>query len=244
MHYYKCTGSPLACSKQNKPIGWEVQQAAAHRALPACSSVKEGRRGGRNPEKEEIEHAVELLRARRVFHSLTMAAEDEGFVVKVRGLPWSCSVDEVSRFFSDCKVANNGTSIHFTYTREGRPSGEAFVELETEDDLKIALKKDRETMGHRYVEVFKSNNVEMDWVLKHTGPDSPETEGDGLVRLRGLPFGCSKEEIVQFFSGTLRSSRAAVLKCGRTTSLPAKAWACRDPDHMTGPAEVAVDIMA
>lgn len=26
------------------------------------------------------------------------------------------------------------------------------MELESEDDLKIALKKDRETMGHRYVE--------------------------------------------------------------------------------------------
>ncbi|XP_023680631.1 heterogeneous nuclear ribonucleoprotein H2-like isoform X2 [Paramormyrops kingsleyae] len=128
-------------------------------------------------------------------------SDGEGFVVRIRGLPWSCSVDEVQRFFSDCKIANNGTSIHFTYTREGRPSGEAFVELESDDDLKIAVKKDRETMGHRYVEVFKSNSVEMDWVMKHTGPNCPETEGDGLVRLRGLPFGCSKEEIVQFFSG-------------------------------------------
>lgn len=26
------------------------------------------------------------------------------------------------------------------------------MELDSEDDLKIALKKDRETMGHRYVE--------------------------------------------------------------------------------------------
>lgn len=41
----------------------------------------------------------------------------------------------------------------------------------------------------------------MDWVMKHTGPNCQETAGDGLVRLRGLPFGCSKEEIVQFFSG-------------------------------------------
>lgn len=129
---------------------------------------------------------------------------DEGYVVRIRGLPWSCSVDEIQRFFSDCKIANNGTSIHFTYTREGRPSGEAFVEMDSEEDLKIAVKKDRETMGHRYVEVFKSNNVEMDWVMKHTGPNCPETSGDGLVRLRGLPFGCSKEEIVQFFSGTSR----------------------------------------
>ncbi|XP_062379888.1 heterogeneous nuclear ribonucleoprotein H-like isoform X5 [Sardina pilchardus] len=129
-------------------------------------------------------------------------ADGEGYVVRVRGLPWSCSVDEVQRFFSEeCKIASNGSSIHFTYTREGRPSGEAFVEFDSEEDLKIAVKKDRETMGHRYVEVFKSNNVEMDWVLKHTGPNCPETAGDGLVRLRGLPFGCSKEEIVQFFAG-------------------------------------------
>ncbi|XP_035265813.1 heterogeneous nuclear ribonucleoprotein H-like isoform X2 [Anguilla anguilla] len=128
-------------------------------------------------------------------------SDGEGFVVRVRGLPWSCSVDEVQRFFSDCKIANASSGIHFTYTREGRPSGEAFVELESDDDLKIAVKKDRETMGHRYVEVFKSNSVEMDWVLKHTGPNCPETGGDGLVRMRGLPFGCSKEEIVQFFSG-------------------------------------------
>lgn len=101
------------------------------------------------------------------------------------------------------------------------------MEMESEEDLKVAVKKDRETMGHRYVEgvyarwhtsapldslniaccslswnvVFKSNNVEMDWVMKHTGPNCPGTAGDGLIRLRGLPFGCSKEEIVQFFSG-------------------------------------------
>ncbi|XP_074866142.1 heterogeneous nuclear ribonucleoprotein H isoform X3 [Carettochelys insculpta] len=125
----------------------------------------------------------------------------EGFVVKVRGLPWSCSAEEVQRFFSECKILNGSSGIRFIYTREGRPSGEAFVELETEEDVKLALKKDRETMGHRYVEVFKSNNVEMDWVLKHTGPNSPDTANDGFVRLRGLPFGCSKEEIVQFFSG-------------------------------------------
>ena len=79
----------------------------------------------------------------------------EGFVVKVRGLPWSCSADEVQRFFSDCKIQNGAQGIRFIYTREGRPSGEAFVELESEDEVKLALKKDRETMGHRYVEVFK-----------------------------------------------------------------------------------------
>lgn len=61
--------------------------------------------------------------------------------------------------------------------------------------------------------VFRSNSVEMDWVLKHTGPNSQEeTEGEGLVRLRGLPFGCSKEEIVQFFSGMLIFDYLLILK--------------------------------
>lgn len=108
-----------------------------------------------------------------------MSEGGEGYVVKVRGLPWSCSPDEIESFFSgkcnetvmaallphvaalayfmspasiESKILNGSHGIHFIYTREGRPSGEAFVEFEAEDDLNIALKKDRETMGHRYVE--------------------------------------------------------------------------------------------
>ncbi len=69
---------------------------------------------------------------------------------------FSFKVNKKLKFlFSGCKIANNGTAIHFTYTREGRPSGEAFVELESEENLKIAIKRDRETMGHRYVEGMK-----------------------------------------------------------------------------------------
>lgn len=37
-------------------------------------------------------------------------------------------------------------------SREGRPSGEAFVELETLSDVEQALKKDKQHMGHRYIE--------------------------------------------------------------------------------------------
>lgn len=40
----------------------------------------------------------------------------------------------------------------------------------------------------------------MEWVIKRTGSSYGGNE-DGCVRLRGLPFGCSKEEIAQFFTG-------------------------------------------
>lgn len=36
---------------------------------------------------------------------------DEGYVVRIRGLPWSCSVDEVQRFFSGMYVG--GRNITF-----------------------------------------------------------------------------------------------------------------------------------
>lgn len=51
--------------------------------------------------------------------------------------------------------------------------------------------------------VFKSNRSEMDWVLKRCGPTDYDSSSGCMLRLRGLPFGCSKEEIVQFFSGML-----------------------------------------
>ena len=41
----------------------------------------------------------------------------------------------------------------------------------------------------------------MDWVIKRSGDHQDDSLNDGCVRLRGLPFGCSKEEISQFFSG-------------------------------------------
>ena len=39
-----------------------------------------------------------------------------------------------------------------TLTREGRPSGEAYIEMVGPEDVDEAVKKDRQHMGKRYVE--------------------------------------------------------------------------------------------
>ncbi|XP_040025117.1 heterogeneous nuclear ribonucleoprotein H3 isoform X2 [Gasterosteus aculeatus] len=130
-----------------------------------------------------------------------MSCNEEGYVVRIRGLPWSCTQEEVACFFSDCDIVGQVNGVCFTYSKEGRPSGEAFIELTMPEDFKNALAKDRKYMGHRYIEVFKSNRSEMDWVLKRSGPADYDSCTGCMLRLRGLPFGCSKEEIVQFFSG-------------------------------------------
>jgi hypothetical protein len=52
----------------------------------------------------------------------------------------------------DCNIKDGKLGIQMTMSREGRPSGEAYIEMEGLDDIEIGLKKDKEHMGHRYIE--------------------------------------------------------------------------------------------
>lgn len=82
-----------------------------------------------------------------------MTEEDnDHFVIRCRGLPWSTTVDEIVNFFSDCEFKDGNEGVHLTLTREGRPSGEAYIELASEEELEKALKKDKAHMGKRYIE--------------------------------------------------------------------------------------------
>lgn len=65
-----------------------------------------------------------------------------------------------------------------------------------------ALSKSNNFIGKRYVEVFESKSGEMEWICKRMG-QPPDRGNEAVVRLRGLPFDCSKEEIAQFFTGNL-----------------------------------------
>jgi len=67
-----------------------------------------------------------------------------------------------------------------------------------------ALSKSNNFIGKRYVEVFESKSGEMEWICKRMG-QPPDRGNEAVVRLRGLPFDCSKEEIAQFFTGKLPS---------------------------------------
>ncbi|TRY90554.1 hypothetical protein DNTS_002672 [Danionella cerebrum] len=126
--------------------------------------------------------------------------EEGGYVVRVRGLPWTCTPPKIVTFFSDCEIVGKADGVCLTI-KDGKPNGEAFVELKTEEDFVKALAKDRQYMGRRYIEVFKSNRSEMGWGLKRSGPTIYNCGSRCMLRLRGLPFGCSKEEILNFFTG-------------------------------------------
>lgn len=122
----------------------------------------------------------------------------EVYIVQVKGLPWSCSAQDLLQFFSECRIRDGVKGIHLTLNRMGRPSGQAFIEMEHEEDVSKALEKHRQYLGPRYVEVYEVTNSDAEGILKKAIQVPAD---DGVVRLRGLPYSCTESDIVQFFSG-------------------------------------------
>ena len=73
-----------------------------------------------------------------------------------------------------------------------------------------ALAKSNNFLGESLVEVFESGGGEMERGCKRMG--QPQDRGnEAVVRLRGLPFQVSKEEIAQFFPGNESNSLLLLL---------------------------------
>lgn len=82
------------------------------------------------------------------------------------------------------------------------------MELLSEEDVSNAMGHNNEHMGKRYVEIFRATKGQLEW----EGRMAEKVGGGtgGVVRLRGLPFRCTEEDIRLFFQG-LGSLRSGVL---------------------------------
>ena len=100
-------------------------------------------------------------------------------------------------FFKDIKVKNGTEGVHFKMQRDGRASGEAFVELETSDDRDASLALNGQYIGKRYIEVYDSSYPMME---REIGPLFRGEQGC-VIRLRGLPYRSTEEDIRLFFKG-------------------------------------------
>ncbi|KAM3867615.1 G-rich sequence factor 1 [Diretmus argenteus] len=121
----------------------------------------------------------------------------EVYIVQAKGFPWTCSAEDLLHFFSECRIRNGTKGIHLTVNRLGRPTGQAFIEMEHEVDVSKALEKHRDYIGTRYVEVYEVTDSDAEAMLNNS-VQTPD--GDGVVRLRGLPFSCTEAEIRLFFA--------------------------------------------
>ncbi|XP_061368617.1 uncharacterized protein LOC133311575 isoform X2 [Gastrolobium bilobum] len=134
-------------------------------------------------------------------------------VVRLRGLPFDCTETDVAEFFHGLDIVD----VLFVH-KGGMFSGEAFCVLGYPLQVDFALQRNRQNMGRRYVEVFRSKRQDYYKAIANEVSDAraepprrsasraksydegkESVEHTGVLRLRGLPFSASKNDIMEFF---------------------------------------------
>lgn len=80
--------------------------------------------------------------------------DDNPNVIRIRGLPWNTTIQEICDFFSGVHILNGANGIHLVTlaTNNTKPLGEAYIELASNDDLQLALSLHKKNLGTRYIE--------------------------------------------------------------------------------------------
>ncbi len=102
--------------------------------------------------------------------AMFLSREDQ-IIVRMRGLPFTATHEQVLTFFSpedglkeNCPVSGGKDGILFVRYPDGRPTGDAFVLFACEEHAQCALRKHKEILGRRYIELFKSTAAEVQQV--------------------------------------------------------------------------------
>ncbi|XP_019155557.1 PREDICTED: heterogeneous nuclear ribonucleoprotein H-like [Ipomoea nil] len=170
-------------------------------SVPKARSSEDGRgftRSGSIPRARSSEDGKDL--------------EEHTGVLRLRGLPFSASKEDIIKFFEDFSLSEN--SIHLTANSAGRATGEAFVEFSDAEDSKAAMANDRMTIGSRYIELFPSSREELEEAVsrgrlldKHSD-ERDLTEETSVLRMRGLPYSAANDDIKTFFKEFVLSDKS------------------------------------
>lgn len=80
-------------------------------------------------------------------------------IMRLRGLPFRVTKEEIEDFFGGYDIVSNG--IVLPTDHQGRPTGDAFVRFVDKETADRSQERDKEKIGHRYIEIFKSSTLEM-----------------------------------------------------------------------------------
>merc|ERR1712129_265499 len=139
-----------------------VQFRSEDMASKAIASRDRGHIGGRYVElfpatSHEVARIMDHQRYRGSGSPLmTFPSAHGAAYLKLRGIPYSATVQDVVSFMDGFNVAPSQVAIG--RTADGRPSGDAWVQLSDERAATSAMQaKNRASLGGRYVEIFPSN---------------------------------------------------------------------------------------
>eukprot|EP01017_Pseudomicrothorax_dubius_P006211 TRINITY_DN11735_c0_g1_i1.p1 TRINITY_DN11735_c0_g1~~TRINITY_DN11735_c0_g1_i1.p1 ORF type:complete len:556 (-),score=144.87 TRINITY_DN11735_c0_g1_i1:181-1848(-) len=134
------------------------------------------------------------------------------YYIRIRGFPPSTRENDVVEFLRGIRVYKE--DIAFLLDLEGKFSGEVYVKLANEADMKEALCLNLNQVEDRYVEVFETTENEFNKARASQFADQREVHPDtrmtidallrfnpGILKLRGLPYTATENDILNFFKG-------------------------------------------
>lgn len=149
--------------------------------------------------------------------------------VRLTGLPFRATEQDIRKFFlpeAECQ------SVRVILNKEGRPSGicvqsqiqivakkklflgDAIVEFETEELMEIAMKKNKEHLGNRFV-ILTREKDHISPPRNRSSTNNRRSDYNGHARfpikMSGVPYRLSEKEIIEWFSPVF-CTRARILK--------------------------------
>jgi hypothetical protein len=129
--------------------------------------------------------------------------DDGRHIVRLRGLPWQTTNKDIIDFFNGLKILGGEEGIFHVATSTGRATGEAYVQFETAEDCVEAIKRDHQHISWRYIEVYQATEDERERARARSKPagswSGPISQQSFVVRVRGLPFSATEDQIRNFF---------------------------------------------
>ncbi|XP_008845690.1 probable RNA-binding protein 19 isoform X1 [Nannospalax galili] len=130
------------------------------------------------------------------------------YTVKLRGAPFNVTEKNVTEFLAPLKPV----AIRIVRNAHGNKTGYVFVDFSSEEEVKKALKCNREYMGGRYIEVFREKQDPMaqgppksstkPWQGRTLGEHEEEEDlaDSGRLFVRNLSYTSSEEDLEKLFS--------------------------------------------
>lgn len=92
-------------------------------------------------------------------------SKENQVIIRMRGLPFTATPQDVLTFLGpESPVTDSNEGLLFVKYPDGRPTGDAFVLFSCEEYAQNALKKHKQILGKRYIELFRSTAAEVQQV--------------------------------------------------------------------------------
>ncbi|XP_035803873.2 probable RNA-binding protein 19 isoform X2 [Amphiprion ocellaris] len=132
------------------------------------------------------------------------------FTVKLRGAPFNVKEQQIREFMTPLKPA----AIRIGKNESGNRTGYVYVDLRSEEEVQKALKKNKDYIGGRYIEVFsvdvsggkgkrdrKDKEIDRNFTRKLKEDEEEEDVSEsGRLFVRNLPYTCTEEDIKELFA--------------------------------------------